>query len=50
MPRLIHPMKDALDCDKLGGAAKKRYTPRFPNGETLLSKAQKPDMGGHFVN
>jgi hypothetical protein len=35
-------MKDVQDCDKLGGAVKKRYTPRFPNGGTQYGKPVLP--------
>ena len=37
-------MKDAQDCDKLGEAVKKRYTPRFPNGGTQYGKPVLPIM------
>ena len=34
MPRRQEAKKDVVSCDKLGGAAHKRYIPRFPNGTT----------------
>jgi len=42
MPWLIHPMKDAQDCDKPGEVVTKRYNPGFPNGGTLSAKADNP--------
>ena len=33
-------MKDVASCDKLRGAAHRRYIRRFPNGETHLGKTQ----------
>ena len=34
MPRVYEAMKDVVSCDKLRGAAHKRYILRFPNGTT----------------
>ena len=34
MPWLYEAMKDVVSCDKLRGAAHKRYIRRFPNGTT----------------
>lgn len=42
IPWLIHPMKDVHGCDKPGEAAKKRYTPGFPNGGTQYGKSVLP--------
>ena len=36
MPWHQEPMKDVTSCDKLRGAANKRYIRRFPNGETHI--------------
>ena len=38
MPWHQEPTKDVTSCDKLRGAANKRYIRRFPNGETLMMK------------
>ena len=38
MPWHQEPMKDATSCDKLRGAANKRYIRRFPNVETHTVK------------
>ncbi len=37
MPRRQEAKKDVVSCDKLGGAAHKRYIPRFPNGTTYYT-------------
>ena len=42
IPWLTHPMKDAQDCDMLGEAVMKRYTPRSPNGGTQYRKPVLP--------
>ncbi len=34
-------MKDVVSCDKLRGAAHKRYIRRFPNGTTFLAEGQE---------
>jgi hypothetical protein len=34
MPWLLETKKDVVSCDKLRGAAHKRYIRRFPNGTT----------------
>jgi hypothetical protein len=34
MPWLLEATKDVVSCDKLRGAAHKRYIRRFPNGTT----------------
>ncbi len=34
MPWHQEPMKDVVSCEKLRGAANKRYIRRYPNGET----------------
>ena len=34
MPRVYEAMKDVVSCDKLRGAAHKRYIRKFPNGTT----------------
>lgn len=34
--RVLVPMKDVLNCEKLREAVEKRYTRRCPNGETRL--------------
>ena len=41
MPWHQEPMKDVISCDKLRGAANKRYIRRFPNVETLMAKRQE---------
>ena len=38
MPWHQEPKKDVTSCDKLRGAANKRYIRRFPNVETLMVK------------
>ena len=38
MPWHQEPMKDVISCDKLRGAANKRYIRRYPNGETHTVK------------
>ena len=42
-------MKDVVSCDKLRGAAHKRYIRRFPNGTTWytegISSERKPTQG-----
>ena len=38
MPWHQEPKKDVISCDKLRGAANKRYIRRFPNVETLTVK------------
>ena len=38
MPWHQEPKKDVTSCDKLRGAANKRYIRRFPNVETLMMK------------
>ncbi len=38
MPWQNQAMKDVASCDKLRGAAHRRYIRRFPNGETHMSK------------
>ncbi len=40
MPWQKQAMKDVASCDKLRGAAHRRYIRRFPNGETQLGKTQ----------
>lgn len=50
MPWQKQAMKDVASCDKLRGAAHRRYIRRSPNGETLLSKPQERPaeyIGGH---
>jgi hypothetical protein len=50
MPWQKQAMKDVASCDKLRGAAHRRYIRRFPNGETLLSKPQErpaESIGGY---
>jgi hypothetical protein len=48
MPWLLETMKDVVSCDKLRGAAHKRYIRRFPNGTTyadevgILRKESQP--------
>ena len=37
MPWHQEPMKDVVSCEKLRGAANKRYIRRYPNGETQHS-------------
>ena len=41
MPWQRQAMKDVASCDKLRGAAHRRYIRRSPNGETLLSNPQE---------
>ncbi len=41
MPWQRQAKKDVASCDKLRGAAHRRYIRRSPNGETLLSKPQE---------
>ena len=41
MPWHQEPMKDVISCDKLRGAANKRYIRRFPNVETLMAKSHE---------
>ena len=38
MPRVYEAMKDVVSCDKLRGAAHKRYILRFPNGTTCYTE------------
>ena len=38
MPRVCEAKKDAVSCDKPGGAAHKRYIPGFPNGTTWYAE------------
>ena len=38
MPWLSEAMKDVISCDKLRGAANKRYIRRFPNGTTRYTE------------
>lgn len=38
MPWQNQAMKDVASCDKLRGAAHRRYIRRSPNGETHMSK------------
>ncbi len=38
MPRVYEAKKDVVSCDKLRGAAHKRYIRRFPNGTTCLTE------------
>src|ERR1700722_6473775 len=38
MPWQNQAMKDVASCDKLRGAAHRRYIRRFPNGETHYGK------------
>ena len=38
MPWQNQAMKDVASCDKLRGAAHRRYIRRFPNGETHMSE------------
>ena len=38
MPRVYEAMKDVVSCDKLRGAAHKRYILRFPNGTTWCAE------------
>ena len=40
MPWQKQAMKDVASCEKLRGAAHRRYIRRCPNGETHLSKPQ----------
>ena len=50
MPWQRQAMKDVASCDKLRGAAHRRYIRRSPNGETLLSNPQEwpaEYIGGH---
>ena len=51
MPGVREAMKDVVSCDKLRGAAHKRYIRRFPNGTTwyfeevsFLVKAGKANL------
>ena len=53
MPRVYEAMKDVVSCDKLRGAAHKRYILRFPNGTTWYfeevsfrrkSESQPPEL------
>ena len=41
MPWQKQAKKDVASCDKLRGAAHRRYIRRFPNGATLLSNPQE---------
>jgi hypothetical protein len=41
MPWQNQAMKDVASCEKLRGAAHRRYIRRCPNGETLLGKTQE---------
>ena len=41
MPWQKQAKKDVASCDKLRGAAHRRYIRRSPNGETLLSNPQE---------
>ena len=45
MPRLIHPMKDAQNCDKPGGAVTKRLLPDFRMGKPTRVKRVYPIKG-----
>ena len=50
MPWQKQAMKDVASCEKLRGAAHRRYIRRCPNGETHLSKPQVRSaeyIGGH---
>ena len=50
MPWQKQAMKDVVSCDKLRGAANRRYIRRFPNGETLGGKTVERSaeyIGGH---
>jgi hypothetical protein len=50
MPWQKQAKKDVASCDKLRGAAHRRYIRRFPNGETLGGKtAERPAeyIGGY---
>ena len=38
MPRVYEAMKDVVSCDKLRGAAHKRYIRKFPNGTTCYTE------------
>ena len=38
MPRVWEAKKDVVSCDKLRGAAHKRYILRFPNGTTWYTE------------
>ncbi len=38
MPRVWEAKKDVVSCDKLRGAAHKRYILRFPNGTTYYAE------------
>ena len=46
MPRVWEATKDVVSCDKLRGAAHKRYIRGFPNGTTcyyeVVSLAREP--------
>ena len=50
MPWQNQAMKDVASCDKLRGAAHRRYIRRFPNGETHYGKTvvhPAEYIGGH---
>lgn len=50
MPWQKQAMKDVVSCDKLRGAANRRYIRRSPNGETRDGKTvERPaeSIGGH---
>jgi hypothetical protein len=50
MPWQNQAMKDVASCDKLRGAAHRRYIRRFPNGETLPGKTRErpaESIGGY---
>ena len=43
MPWVWEAMKDVVSCDKLRGAAHKRYILRFPNGTTQYTEGILPE-------
>ena len=50
MPWQNQAMKDVASCDKLRGAAHRRYIRRSPNGETLPGKTRErpaESIGGY---
>jgi hypothetical protein len=46
MPWLLETMKDVVSCDKLRGAAHKRYIRRFPNGTTFPTEGRESRASG----
>lgn len=39
----LHTDEGRASCDKLGGAAPRRYTPRYPNGATRQVEDLSPE-------